>query len=119
MVAGDRLERTRLSKEIDRWRSRAELKPLGIFVAIAFTCLLILALNRYHTLFVSYDHGLFNQLFWNNLHGHFFQSSLSSGNSAGVLQDGKVQSVSYSHLGQHFVPDFCCGFLFMQFSLTL
>ncbi|UBF23951.1 DUF2079 domain-containing protein [Kovacikia minuta CCNUW1] len=52
------------------------------------------------------DHGLFNQLFWNNLHRNFFQSSLTGGNSAATLLRGSIPPVSFVHLGQHFVIDF-------------
>lgn len=40
------------------------------------------------------------------MHGHLFQSSLSSGQSSAVLDEGHIATVSYYHLGQHFVLDF-------------
>ncbi len=64
------------------------------------------SLNRYYSFYSSYDQGLFNQLFWNSLHGHLFQGSLSSGQSSAVLNDGQIVTASYYHLGQHFVLDF-------------
>ena len=68
--------------------------------------MLVVSLNRYYSFYSSYDQGLFNQLFWNSVHGHLFQSSLSSGQSSAVLDDGHIATASYYHLGQHFVLDF-------------
>ena len=79
----------------------------AILLAIVFfTLVLAISLNRYFSFYASYDHGLFNQLFWNNLHGRWFQSSLTSANSVGALEDGVVPTVSFIHLGQHLVLDF-------------
>jgi len=68
--------------------------------------MLVFSLNRYYSFYASYDQGLFNQLFWNSLHGHLFQGSLSSGQSSAVTYDSQPHTVSYYHLGQHFVIDF-------------
>jgi uncharacterized membrane protein len=68
-----------------------------------FAIMLAAGLNRYFTLFSSYDHGLFTQLFWNNLHGDWFQSSLTSSNSVASLEDGVIPRTSFFHLGQHLV----------------
>ncbi len=81
----------------------------GIIFTVAisfFTFMLFFSLNRYYSFYASYDQGLFNQLFWNNLHGNFFQGSLSSGQSNAVINHGQITKTSYSHLGQHFVLDF-------------
>ena len=85
--------------------------PLGLqralwLMVIWFCLVLAFSLNRYYNFYASYDHGLFNQVFWNNLHGHWFQSSLTSGNSVGTLEDGVIPRVDFLHLGQHFVIDF-------------
>ncbi|MBF1999390.1 MAG: DUF2079 domain-containing protein [Synechococcales cyanobacterium M58_A2018_015] len=67
-------------------------------------CLLVL--QRYYNFYptyVSFDQGIFNQVFWNNLHGRWFESSLSSTESSLVMQ-GDVPDVSYRRLGQHFTP---------------
>ncbi len=85
---------------------RPALQRLYLLAGAFFAVVLAFSLNRYYTLYSSYDHGLFNQLFWNNLHGNWFQSSLTSGNSVGVLEDGKTPTVAFYHLGQHFVPSF-------------
>ncbi|MBV9386631.1 MAG: DUF2079 domain-containing protein [Chroococcidiopsidaceae cyanobacterium CP_BM_ER_R8_30] len=71
------------------------------FIFMIFSCL-----NRYYSFYATYDQGLFNQLFWNNLHGNFFQSSLSSDQSSAVIDNGQIAKSSYYHLGQHFVLDF-------------
>ncbi|HTL90218.1 MAG TPA: DUF2079 domain-containing protein [Leptolyngbya sp.] len=68
--------------------------------------MLVVSLNRYYSFYSSYDQGLFNQVFWNSVHGHLFQSSLSSGQSSAVLDSGQIATASYYHLGQHFVLDF-------------
>ncbi|MFY7803641.1 MAG: DUF2079 domain-containing protein [Limnoraphis robusta] len=73
--------------------------------AIAFFVIcLFLTLHRYFSFYASYDHGIFNQVFWNNLHGRFFQSSLSSALSTNVVHQGQFPDVSYHRLGQHFTP---------------
>ncbi len=71
---------------------------------IFFGVILSLLLLRYGTFFATYDQGIFNQLYWNSLHGRFFESSLSSGLSVAVRLDGDVASVFYHRLGQHFTP---------------
>lgn len=66
----------------------------------------VLVLQRYYNFYptyVSFDQGIFNQVFWNNLHGRLFESSLSSTESSLVMQ-GEVPDVSYHRLGQHFTP---------------
>ncbi|MGB3559967.1 MAG: DUF2079 domain-containing protein, partial [Geitlerinemataceae cyanobacterium] len=73
---------------------------LVVVGAIAFFgfCL-ILTLHRYYTFYASFDQGIFNQVFWNNAHGRFFQSSLSSSLSASVEQAGEYPQVFYHRLG--------------------
>lgn len=78
---------------------------LVLAVAIAFFVLtLTLTLHRYYTFYASYDQGIFNQVFWNGIHGRFFQSSLSSQLSTNVVHNGEVPAVYYHRLGQHFTP---------------
>jgi uncharacterized membrane protein len=79
---------------------RRALILAGCFWAISLT----FALHRYFTFYASYDQGIFNQVFWNNLHGRFFQSSLSSVLSGAVVHDNQVPEVFYHRLGQHFTP---------------
>ena len=69
-----------------------------------FSVTLLLTLNRHFTFYSDYDQGIFNQVFWNNLHGGWFQSSLSSQLSTNVLHSGEAPSVFYRRLGQHFTP---------------
>jgi len=78
----------------------------GIIVsAIAFFVItLILLLHRHFTFYSSYDQGIFNQVFWNGIHGNFFQSSLSSQLSTNVVHNDEVPYVAYHRLGQHFTP---------------
>ena len=87
-----------LSKSsIDRGRK------IIIYSAIAFfICTLSLTLNRHFSFYSSYDQGIFNQIFWNGIHGNFFQSTLSSQLSTNVIHGGEVPYVGYHHLGQHF-----------------
>lgn len=78
---------------------------LLIGAASAFFLLtLIFTLHRHYTFYSSYDQGIFNQVFWNNLHGRFFQSSLSSQLSTNVVHQGEIPEVYYHRLGQHFTP---------------
>lgn len=73
--------------------------------AIAFFVLgLIFTLHRYYSFYASFDQGIFNQVFWNNLHGRFFQSSLSSSLSTNVVHSDEIPEVFYHRLGQHFTP---------------
>lgn len=83
---------------------RKELKPVLLLASVFFAATLIFGLHRYLTFYASYDQGIFNQLFWNGIHGQFFQSSLSSVLSAAVGHDGQLPIVSYHRLGQHFDP---------------
>ncbi len=71
-----------------------------------FACTLLLLLYRHYSFYASYDQGIFNQIFWNTLHGRLFESSLSSMLSDKVLNQGDIPAVSYRHLGQHFNPIF-------------
>lgn len=66
----------------------------------------ILNLHRYWSYYASFDQGLFNQLFWNSVHGNLFESSLSSTLSTNVVHTQKAPEVFYSHFGQHFNPIF-------------
>ena len=80
-------------------------RMLWMGAALAFFVLgLVFILNRYYSFYASYDQGIFNQVFWNNLHGRFFQSSLSSNLSTNVVHGGEVPEVFYHRLGQHFTP---------------
>jgi uncharacterized membrane protein len=65
-----------------------------------------LNLHRYWSFYASFDQGLFNQLFWNSVHGNLFESSLSSSLSTNVVHAQQAPEVFYRHLGQHFNPIF-------------
>ncbi|MBW4526185.1 MAG: DUF2079 domain-containing protein [Phormidium tanganyikae FI6-MK23] len=85
---------------------RVELRRALTLTIVFFSIVLAISLNRYFSFYTSYDHGLFNQLFWNNLNGRWFQSSLTSANSVASLEDGVIPTVAFIHLGQHLVLDF-------------
>lgn len=84
-------------------------KKSGLNIAIIgatsfFILTLLLALHRHFTFYSSYDLGIFNQVFWNGIHGRFFQSSLSSQLSTNVVHAQQLPEVYYHRLGQHFTP---------------
>jgi uncharacterized membrane protein len=86
---------------------RLQKNPWGAVVgaALAFFVLgLIFTLHRYYSFYADYDQGIFNQVFWNGIHGRFFQSSLSSVLSTNVVHAGQVPEVFYHRAGQHFTP---------------
>lgn len=93
-------------KRFASWQPAPEVRQLVKLAAVFLGLMLVFSLHRHFTFYTSYDHGLFNQLFWNSLHGRFFQSSLTAANSVGVIEDGKIPTVAFIHLGQHFVIDF-------------
>lgn len=84
--------------------TKGEWKPVLTIAGSFFMLCLILVLHRHFTFYSSYDQGIFNQVFWNGLHGRFFQSSLSSQLSTNVVHSGELPQVSYHRLGQHFTP---------------
>ncbi|MDX2232377.1 MAG: DUF2079 domain-containing protein [Leptolyngbyaceae cyanobacterium bins.349] len=101
----------RFKKRIGHWQAtiqhhQSELHRLMWLTGAFLGPMLLFSLHRHFTYYTSYDHGLFNQIFWNNLHGRFFQSSLTSANSVAVLADQVIPVVNFLHLGQHFVPTF-------------
>jgi uncharacterized membrane protein len=64
-------------------------------------------LNRHYAMvpsFSTHDQGIFNQVFWNGAHGNWFQSTLSSTESAAVKLQNQLPDVGYRRLGQHFTP---------------
>lgn len=78
---------------------------LAIASAVGFFLItLMLTVHRYYTFYASFDQGIFNQVYWNSLHGRWFQSSLSSSLSTNVVHSGEFPDVSYRRLGQHFTP---------------
>lgn len=79
---------------------------LGV-AALFWILMLFSILNRHWAMYPSFsthDQGIFNQIFWNGAHGHFFEGTLSSGESAAVLFNNQLPDVSYRRLGQHFTP---------------
>jgi uncharacterized membrane protein len=83
---------------------RLEIRPLILIAAIFFGIAIGFGWHRYFTFYASFDQGIFNQVFWNGLHGNFFQSSLSSSLSTNTVHDQQIPAVDYHRLGQHFTP---------------
>ena len=82
------------------------MRQVIIIAATFFTVVLAFSIIHYESFLITYDHGLFNQVFWNSIQGKLFQSSLSSAASSASLMDRQLSYPSYIHLGQHFVIDF-------------
>jgi uncharacterized membrane protein len=96
--------RLRLAKFFRTTSSELQLVIVAALLFWLICCGLVL--QRYYNFYptyVSFDQGIFNQVFWNNLHGRWFESSLSSTESSLVMQ-GEVPDVAYRRLGQHFTP---------------
>ncbi len=86
------------------WQKNKFLKVVLVAAIAFFVLCLLFSLHRYFSFYASYDQGIFNQVFWNSMHGRFFQSSLSSALSTNVVHQGQVSEVYYYRLGQHFTP---------------
>ena len=80
--------------------TRQALVSALIFAVIA----LLLQAWRSHVLLASYDQGIFQQVLWNSLRGHPFESTLSSQLSTNVIHSGEPAGLGYARLGQHFTP---------------
>ena len=65
---------------------------------------LLLQWWKLQALTASYDQGIFLQVLWNGLHGHPFESTLSSQLSTNVVHSGQLPQLGYHRLGQHFTP---------------
>lgn len=59
---------------------------------------------RMQSLTASMDQGILMQVLWNGLHGHPFESTLSSQLSTNVAHGGELPTLGYHRLGQHFTP---------------
>nr|WP_259735451.1 DUF2079 domain-containing protein [Synechococcus sp. CS-1329] len=79
---------------------RAVLVAAVLFAVIG----LLLQWWRLQVLTASYDQGIFLQTIWSGLHGHPFESTLSSQLSTNVIHAGEPPSLGYHRLGQHFTP---------------
>lgn len=86
------------------WRKDSDLRRVVAIAATFFLLIAGLLLHRYFTYYASFDQGIFNQVFWNNAHGNFFQSTLSSQLSTNVIHAGEIPRVDYRRFGQHFTP---------------
>ncbi|NJO79964.1 MAG: DUF2079 domain-containing protein [Cyanobacteria bacterium RM1_2_2] len=89
-----------------QWSKSPALRWVIVAAGLFWLICCGLVLQRYYNFYptyVSFDQGIFNQVFWNSLHGRLFESSLSSTESSLVMQ-GEVPDVAYRRLGQHFTP---------------
>lgn len=93
-------------KPLEYWNNQTGLRQVAILGVIFFILVLTFSIIRYESFLATYDHGLFNQVFWNSIHGRLFESSMSSAASSASLIDQQMSYPSYIHLGQHFVIDF-------------
>jgi uncharacterized membrane protein len=76
-----------------------------VLAAVIFAAVgLALQWWRLQVLTASYDQGIFLQVLWNGLHGHPFESTLSSQLSTNVIHGGEPPALGYHRLGQHFTP---------------
>ncbi|MFZ0408764.1 MAG: DUF2079 domain-containing protein [Cyanobium sp.] len=83
------------------WTShRTVVLAAGLFAGVG----LLLQGWRLQSLTASYDQGIFLQVLWNGLHGHLFESTLSSQLSTNVVHGGQLPQLGYHRLGQHFTP---------------
>lgn len=100
----------------DMLKSKFSGLRLVIFGAIAFFLFsLTLTLHRHYTFYSTTGQGLFNQIFWNGLHGRFFKTSLASVVSAEVIYGGEIPTVTHNYLGQHFTPSILLGLPLYRF----
>ena len=78
----------------------------GVLIA-ALAFLLIgwgLQIWRLQMFTATLDQGILFQVLWNGLHGHPFESTLSSQLSTNVVHGGDLPAIGYHRLGQHFTP---------------
>ncbi len=89
------------------WRFPPLPRSLWLVIGLFWLIMVASVLNRHFAMypaFSSHDQGIFNQVFWNGAHGRFFESTLSSGESAAVQLQNQIPDVTYQRLGQHFTP---------------
>jgi uncharacterized membrane protein len=84
--------------------SQRARRRLWIAAALFAIVGLLIQWWRIHSLTASYDQGIFTQVLWNGLHGHPFESTLSSQLSTNVIHGGQAPALGYHRLGQHFTP---------------
>jgi uncharacterized membrane protein len=84
--------------------ARRALRHVALAALVFWIACVGLSVHRHRVFYTSYDQGIFNQVFWNGLHGRLFQGSLSASVSYAVTRQGEPPSVAYRRLGQHFTP---------------
>ncbi|MFN9548476.1 MAG: DUF2079 domain-containing protein [Cyanobacteriota bacterium] len=85
-------------------RSQQMRRRVWIGAALFAAVGLLIQWWRMQSLTASYDQGIFTQVLWNGLHGHPFESTLSSQLSTNVIHGGEPPALGYRRLGQHFTP---------------
>ena len=99
-----------MRSSLSKTRNKASLqisKPSNhVLIAALIFVLIALVLQgwRSQVLLASYDQGIFQQVLWNSLQGHPFESTLSSQLSTNVIHSGEPPGLGYARLGQHFTP---------------
>ena len=79
--------------------------------AVLFTAIgLLIQWWRLHSLTASYDQGIFTQVLWNGLHGHPFESTLSSQLSTNVIHGGRLPPWATAAWASTSPPSWPCGF---------
>ncbi len=86
------------------WAARLRRHPVWLAAVLFAAVGLLIQWWRLHSLTASYDQGIFTQVLWNGLHGHPFESTLSSQLSTDVIHGGQPPALGYRRLGQHFTP---------------
>ncbi|MEB3334088.1 MAG: DUF2079 domain-containing protein [Cyanobacteriota bacterium] len=86
------------------WSARLRRHPVWLAAVLFAAAGLLIQWWRLHSLTASYDQGIFTQVLWNGLHGHPFESTLSSQLSTNVIHGGQAPALGYHRLGQHFTP---------------
>lgn len=87
-----------------KWKLTPQFRLVLILASLFLLFTGVIGLHRHFTFYSSYDQGIFNQVFWNGIHGRFFQSSLSSQLSTNTVHSQELPFVGYHRLGQHFTP---------------
>ncbi|MGF1524553.1 MAG: DUF2079 domain-containing protein [Leptolyngbyaceae cyanobacterium] len=90
-----------------RLRSLSAHRVIIVAASLFWILMMFSILNRHFAMYPSFsthDQGIFNQVFWNGAHGQWFESTLSSGESAAVERENQLPDVTYRRLGQHFTP---------------
>ena len=92
------------ARQPERQERPAALRAVVVAALLFAVIGLAIQIWRQLSLTASYDQGIFTQVLWNTLHGHPFESTLSSQLSTNVIHGGQPPALGYQRLGQHFTP---------------